>query len=586
MTEKIFEQYMRTEPDSLEHRYLFLVDNKDLAFNIVAAGFGSVALLDNHEGYFDLESLMRHIESIEFSGTRLSSYIFIPACSTKKTNDRLATFFEEHFITYYEGWRLFRGKEYLTKVDAIAEIKNILGRFVEQHERKPKTEADLDRYHVPGKEGEPVGVMDIEIVEDILQTTHFFVLGATPYVYAGGVYREDAGGVHLKTIIQAYLYRKFIKSPVLNRVYGLLICQGSVQKRLSDLYNLPPEWINFRNGYYDPVEQAMHPHDPKYLCLNQIPHEFHPEQKDEILTGGGAIRNYLSTAIPDPLEQQMLWEYLGYCMTSDTKMQKFLMLVGEGGTGKSVIISLFQKVIGIDNCSSISLQDLNRRFYATGLFGKLLNACGDIPCKALESVDVLKKAVGEDSIIYEKKGQDALQFFSHAKLLFSSNGMPDNVEEKSDAFYRRLLILEMNHKPEEKDPKLKKKIAQEIDFAIHMAVSALHDLYERGRLCESDNSKRCVREARKSADSVMAFVEEALINKPGAWLPRSSAYDAYEEYCRENGRQPLGKAKFVPEMRRKGYTAVKYQGIFKYRDIAIRTADFEELPEGEATPFD
>ena len=24
MTEKIFEQYMRTEPDSLEHRYLFV----------------------------------------------------------------------------------------------------------------------------------------------------------------------------------------------------------------------------------------------------------------------------------------------------------------------------------------------------------------------------------------------------------------------------------------------------------------------------------------------------------------------------------------------------------------------------------
>ena len=160
------------------------------------------------------------------------------------------------------------------------------------------------------------------------------------------------------------------------------------------------------------------------------------------------------------------------------------------------------------------------------------------------------------------------------------------MEEKSDAFYRRLLILEMNHKPEEKDPKLKKKMAQEMDFAIHMAVSALHDLYERGRLCESDNSKRCVQEARKSADSVMAFVEEALVNKPGAWLPRSSAYDAYEEYCRENGRQPLGKAKFVSEMRRKGYTAVKYQGIFKYRDIAICTADFEELPEGEATPFD
>lgn len=577
MTEKIFEQYTRTEPDIIEHRYLFLVDNKNLAFNIIAAGFGSVALLDNRDGYFSADSLMSYIESIEFKGTFLSSYIFVPACSVKKTNDALTAFFEEHFITYYEGWRLFKDKEYLTKIDALTEIRSLISRFIEQHERKPKTEVNLDCYHIIGRDGEPVGVMDIEIVEDILRTTHFFVLGATPYVYDSGVYREDSGGVRLKTIIQKYLYRKFIKSPVLNRVYGLLICQSDVQKQFSDLYNLPAEWINFKNGYYDTVEQVMHPHDPAYLCLNQIPHEFHPEDSDAPLPGGDVTKAYLDTAIPDPVEQQMLWEYLGYSMTSDTKMQKFLMLVGEGGTGKSVIISLFQKVIGINNCSSISLQDLNRRFYATGLFGKLLNGCGDIPCKALDSIDVLKKAVGEDSILYEKKGQDALQFFSHAKLLFSSNGMPDNVEEKSDAFYRRLLILEMNHKPKEKDPKLKKKIARETDYAIHMAMNALHELYRRGELSESENSRRCVEEARKSADSVMAFILDYLEEKEGAWLNRSRTYDAYEEYCKDNGRQPLGKSKFYTEMKRKGFYPKKIQGIQKFKDVAFRDTEFQEV---------
>lgn len=586
MTEKIFAQYMHTEPDSLEHRYLFLVDNKDLAFNIVAAGFSSAAVLDGRDGYFSAENLIAYIESVEFRGTCLSSYIFVPACSQKKTNDLLAEFFEEHYITYYEGWRLFKDKEYLAKLDAEEEIRSILDRFIEQHERKPKAEKNLDRYHVIGKDGEPVGVMDIEIVEEVLRTTAFFVLGETPYVYDQGVYREDAKGVCLKGIIQKYLYRKFIKSNVLNRIYFLLLVQGGIQKQFPDLYNLPAEWINFKNGYYDPVEQAMYPHDPKYLCLNQIPYEFHPEDKEKSLGGGETIKEYLSSSIPDITEQRMLWEYLGYCMTSDTKLQKFLMLVGEGGTGKSVVISLFQKVIGIGNCASISLQNLNQRFYATGLFGKLLNACGDIPCKALESIDVLKKAVGEDSLLYEKKGQDAMQFFSHAKLLFSSNGMPDNVEEKSDAFYRRLLILEMNHKPETKDSKLKKKIGKETDYAIHMAVNALHELYERGELSESENSRRCVEEARRSADSVKAFVDEMVIKKPGAWLARSSAYEAYDEYCKDNGRQPLGKAKFIPEMKRKGYTAVKYQGIFKYRDMAIREADFEELPEGTKTPFD
>ena len=64
-------------------------------------------------------------------------------------------------------------------------------------------------------------------------------------------------------------------------------------------------------------------------------------------------------------------------MTTDTQFQKFLMLKGNGGTGKSVAVALIQHVIGNENTSSISLQDLNKRFYATGMYGKLLNACAD-----------------------------------------------------------------------------------------------------------------------------------------------------------------------------------------------------------------
>lgn len=444
---------------------------------------------------------------------------------------------------------------------------------------------DLDRFHMLSRTGEPIGVFDIEIVEDIIRNVPFIVIGSTPFVYEHGVYVEDAGRVRLRGEIQRRLYRKFIRSQTLKRICDLLLAQPGIHKSFADLYNYPPEWVNFRNGYYDPIGRQMIPHDPRYLTINQIPYEFHPERRSEILSDGEVITRYLDEAVPDPVEQFMIWEYLGYCMTTDTRMQKFLMVVGEGGTGKSVVIHLFQRVIGMKNCSCISLQDLNRRFYATGLLGKLLNACGDIPCKALDSIDVLKKAVGEDSLIYEKKNQDALQFTSHAKLLFSSNGMPDNVEEKSDAFYRRLLILEMNHKPAVKDPRLKKRMDKETDYAIMMAMDALHIMYEQGALAESENSRRCVQEARKSADSVMAFICDRLEPCDGSWINRSSTYDDYVDYCRDNGRQPLGKARFIPEMKRKGYTAVKNQGIYKYRDLKFKETPFEPIPDYVEPPF-
>ena len=59
-------------------------------------------------------------------------------------------------------------------------------------------------------------------------------------------------------------------------------------------------------------------------------------------------------------------------MTQDTQFQKFLTLKGNGGTGESVAVSLIQHVVGITNMFSISLQDLNKRFYATGMYGVFL----------------------------------------------------------------------------------------------------------------------------------------------------------------------------------------------------------------------
>jgi len=222
------------------------------------------------------------------------------------------------------------------------------------------------------------------------------------------------------------------------------------------------------------------------------------------------------------------------------------------------------------------------------LFGKVLNACGDIPCKAMDSTDIIKKAVGEDALIYEKKGEDPMSFFSHAKQLFSCNGLPENREDKSDAFYRRLMILEMNHvvTAEEKDTGLKKKVASEMDYAICMAMDGLHDLYARGCFEESENSKACVEKVQRASDSVRAFLDEMICRKEGSRIERSRMYEMYEDYCKDNGRQPLGKSKFVTEMERKGFYSTKYQGIYKFKDTAIREEEFHDVADGDEIPFD
>ena len=84
---------------------------------------------------------------------------------------------------------------------------------------------------------------------------------------------------------------------------------------------------------------------------------------------------------------------------------------------------------------------------------------------------------------------------------------------------------------EERDIRLKEKIKAEADYAIHMAVIALKDVYERGELIESEHSKECVRELRRASDSVCAFLDEKLVQAEGKRMKRSEVYRMYEEYC-------------------------------------------------------
>lgn len=588
MNKQFLKHYMATKPQTMEQKYIFLVDNENIAMSIVASGYQAIALVSGNEAYYSVYSFIEYMDEIAFQGTYRTAYCYIPACCMKKINDTLEGYFKQEYLQFHAGWMLFKNKEYLEKMENQTELKAILSGFLMRFEQNLSEQPDLNRFHKFNEQGKRIGVLDMEIVDYLMQTVPFFVIGSIPYIYNQGCYQEDSNGIILKSHIQKLLFRDCIKSTVIQGIYNLLLCQPQVQKRFSDLNNQPSHWINFKNGYFDVKEWKMISHDTKYLMINQIPFFFYPEQADAVLAQCTTIRRYLDLSMPNESDQQTFWQYLGYCMTTDTHFQKFLMIKGKGGTGKSVAISLIQHIIGIENCSSIPLQDLNKRFYATGLFGKQLNACADIPCTAMQSVDIIKKAVGEDTLLYEKKGQDPTQFHSYAKLLFSANEMPLNLDDKTNAYYRRLLVLDMNRTiPEsEKDIMLKEKIYKETDYAIHMGVAALKQLYADNHFCESCHSRECIEELYRSADSVKAFLDEKVCRQNGKRLKRSDMYKFYTDFCEENDRQAHGKSIFFRMMTDKGYVIKRNSDGFYYDNLSMKEEDFRKVDDAEGVPFE
>ncbi len=589
MNKSFLEHYMKTKPETTEQKYLFLVDNLDIAYALIYAGYPAIFLINRSDAYHSVDSFIEYMDEIACTGTCQMDYVYVPACSSKKINDLLEVYRQNNYLNYRKGWILFKEKEYLAKSEYLPELKAVMSDFIKRFEGKPSDQPDLNKFHRFNEQGKRIGVFDMEIVDYLIQTVPFFMLGSTPYIYKDGCYHEDRNGIHLKSHIQKLIFRDCIKATTIQGIYNLLVSQTQVQKHFSDLNNQPSHWVNFQNGYFDVMEWRLIEHDTRYLMINQIPFSFHPEQVETVLTGGTQIRRYLDFSIPDKTDQKMFWQYLGYCMTADTRFQKFLMIKGKGGTGKSIAISFIQHIVGNGNYSSMSLQNLNQRFYPTGLFGKLLNACADIPSTAMESVDIIKKAVGEDTLLYEKKGQDPTQFNSYAKLLFSANEMPLNLDDKTNAYYRRLLVLDINRTiPEEqKDSQLKEKMCKESDYAIHMAMLELKQLYTDNHFAESDHSKECIANLYRSAYSVKAFTDDMLCHKVGEKMKRIDVYKMYEDYCEDNGRTPHGKSRFWEYMADKGFVIKRFSdGVYYFKDTSAKESDFETIDDTITNPFE
>ncbi|WP_434309223.1 DNA primase family protein [Hominifimenecus sp. rT4P-3] len=412
-------------------------------------------------------------------------------------------------------------------------------------------------------------ILEYPIAEYLKTELKIIVIAGKPYIYYGGYYKLDEDGAALMDQIKALIFPELISVSRIKRVYDLLIKDYALQKEIDEVNRHPKYWINFRNGMFDVKEWKMHEHDPKYLSINQIPSDFIQNAP----YNGSTAEKFISDLVPNQDDQEMLFEWFGYCMTVDTSFQKYLTFNGPPGAGKSVILWILEQIVGKENVCSISLQDLNKRFYPTNLFGKLLNVCADIPSTALEQVDVIKKITGEDAVMGEYKGGKVFKFHPYAKQSFSANEIPINRDEKSRALYRRMLILKTEGRGEYIE-NLKAKLALNLPAIIYKSVVALKRAYENGCLTESEQSKAEILELYKASDSVMAFLADCTEQREGAKIERKKLYDLYTSYTEEEGVPfPYSKTGFFANLRKKGYAEITVKGVRYFKGIEQK---FEE----------
>lgn len=421
-------------------------------------------------------------------------------------------------------------------------------------------DAEKNPYLIYGQKG-PMGVNYRAIQDYFANRGDLLVMAQSVWRYTDGVYREANSAI--RTEVQELIQDdRFISPSTIMNGYRMVVDDTRIQANAARL-NKDKNTLNFRNGLYNIHTRQMTGHDPTNIQSIQIPHDLN--LKDPLEFEETQFYEFIQQTEMPQDDVEMLLDFMAYCLTIDNNLKTFLMLSGPSNTGKSVLIRFITALIGEENTSALSIQELQQRFYPAQLYGKLMNACGDNSALPLNAIENLKKITGNDPIMYEAKGKDPFFFVPFSKLVFSFNQLPLQLEEKSNAFYKRTRILEMKKELYLDNPY--------VDALIDSAEELLPVLVARLPLKgipESKRSNAAIETLRSDSDSIHAFIRKRCIKAREATCDPSTLYEKYVRFCTTNGREAHKFHNFNRHMESLGYVRRKKGTSRQWHGITFR----------------
>ena len=425
-----------------------------------------------------------------------------------------------------------------------------------ENTRKYEASQQFDNpYLIYSAKGVPTNINHRAICDYFVNRGDIFVLGGECYQYRDGVYVEASSYVR-NTIKDMIVIDNLITQNRIMECFRLICDDVRLQRTAAEL-NADKNLINFQNGVWDIERGMLLPHDSKYLQTLQIPHkigEYVPFKKTRL------YGFFMKTKLPKE-DIMMLLKYMAYCLTLDYGLKTFMILCGQSNTGKSVLIRFFETLVGRQNVSSLSMHELNMRFYPSQLYNRLLNSCADNSSLPLSSIENLKKITGGDQIMHEKKGKEPFFFVPFSKLIFSFNQLPLQLEEKSNAFYKRMRILFMNTELFLNNEYVNDLCSEE---GVSEVIPYLLKLLPMKDIPRTSMSDKYVESLRQDSDSIHAFIAKSCEMGADCTVGKDALYEAYCRYCVDNGRESHKKHAFIRNMRSQGFREIRHTKSREY----------------------
>lgn len=312
----------------------------------------------------------------------------------------------------------------------------------------------------------------------------------------------------------------------------------------------PVGWLNTLSGVINPETGEIVSHTPDRKFTIQLPLRCDnpPTTENPRPPDCPLFNRFLEEVLPDQAQQSAAWEILGYCLTSDCRLEKGFILYGGGSNGKTVFLNVLRAMLQ-DLVSELRLSDLSHTFRPSMLLNKTVNISAEGEAVDLIDDAVVKSLISGEPLAVEQKHKDPIVIRPFCKLIIATNHLPRS-RDKSRGYFRRWLILDFNQEiPEEKqDKQLSEKIIEsELGEIFYGALIGLRRLRKRGNFTMPESSKALLDEYEKMTNPALTFIEEHLAIVPDGKEYLQDVYYKYVSWCEKQGhKNPLNQ----PNLRR------------------------------------
>lgn len=407
-----------------------------------------------------------------------------------------------------------------------------------KNKSKPKNSGNLPWYEEQEK---GLKFLPFVLAKHLSETRDVYYGGESFLIYENGVYNisgeKEAGRIIMDYMLPNYCIMASIRD--CREQWDILVSKDF------DDFNRNPYWVNVRNGLLDIRDMSFKEHTPSYLSTVQLNVEYNPQ------VDCPQFKKFLNEVLDCKLIP-LVQEIVGYLLTTNTVSQKAFVFWGPARTGKSTLLWVVEYLLlGKKNVSNIPWQEIGDKFKTAELLGKLANVFSDLPSKSIDDTGIFKVVTGEDYLMAEKKNKNPFKFKPFARLVFSCNELPRNYVDRTEGFYRRLIIVPFNRQIEKSkiDKALKYKFQREKEGILNWALEGLKRLYENNfEFSENELTDGVKKEYKRENNNVISFVEECCEIDSLFSCSRIEIYEAYKEFCVEAGLEALSQIKFNKEL--------------------------------------